>query len=100
MWKQKIKIMTLKEIKQEEREKYFMDNYPSTEKPNFNEKRICINCKSVINVADYKVEISEKLPYYDKREFIVCPNAPTCDGNIIHWFEYNENLLEELNKKK
>jgi hypothetical protein len=92
--------MILKEIKQEEREKYFMDNYPSKEKPNFNEKRICIHCKSVINVGDYKVEISENLPYYDKSEFIVCPNAPTCDGNILDWFEYDEKLLENLNKKK
>ena len=74
---------------------------------NYNGDVECIHCGKIINMMDYKVEISvppppsvkeiqnrkkaEKLglpPYHyssEPKEYIVCPNAPECDGTIIDW---------------
>ena len=71
--------MTLVEI--EDKETYFNENYCGPEKtPKLTEKRRCIHCNQIITVGDYKVEFSQG------REWIVCPNAPSCNGTIIDWF--------------
>lgn len=70
--------MEFKEIKY--KSSYFKKNYPFRGIPKLTDKKYCIHCNQYIIVGDYKVEI------VDGREYIVCPNAPQCDGSVIDWF--------------
>lgn len=74
---QKIKPMKFKEI--ENKEAYLKRRSPFMEIPKLTDKKICIRCKKKFVVGDYKVEIK------DRKEYIVCPNAPSCDGTIMDW---------------
>lgn len=60
---------------------YLKKNYPFNKTPKLTDKKYCIHCQEDIIVGDYKVEI------VDGSEFIVCPNAPKCDGTVIDWFD-------------
>jgi hypothetical protein len=44
------------------------------------DRRFCHLCEQNITVGDYKLERIDGLYY------ICCPNAPKCNGTIIHWF--------------
>ena len=52
-------------------------------KVNYNHKKQCIHCGNVIEVKNYKVE--KKYLDGELCFFILCPNAPECDGTIIDW---------------
>jgi len=70
--------MEFKEIKDKKR--YLVENYPFGGVPELTDVRHCIHCDKDIIVGDYKVEIGTDM------EYIVCPNAPECDGTVIDWF--------------
>jgi len=59
--------------------KYLKDNYPFMNVPSLDEKRYCLHCEKWIRVGDFKVEV------LNGEEYIVCPNAPRCDGTVIDW---------------
>jgi hypothetical protein len=68
-----------KDIKYEDKESYLKENFPPYNNRKLTDKKHCIYCEKTIVIGDYKIEIE------DDREYIVCPNAPDCDGSIIHW---------------
>ena len=71
--------MTFVEI--EDKEAYFKEHYFFKNSiPELTEKRTCMHCRQEFTIGDYKVEFSQG------REWIVCPNAPRCDGNMKDWF--------------
>ena len=47
--------------------------------PKLTDQQKCIHCGENFIVGDYKVELVGKI------EYIVCPNAPDCDGTLIDW---------------
>jgi hypothetical protein len=71
--------MKFKEI--ENKESYLKKHYPFTDTPELTDKKVCLHCENQIVVGDYKVEIE------DGKEFIVCPNAPKCNGTLIDWID-------------
>jgi hypothetical protein len=58
---------------------YLEKNYPFYPVPQLTDKKICLHCGEEITVGDFKVEVSKG------EQFIVCPNAPKCGGNITDW---------------
>jgi hypothetical protein len=70
--------MTFKQI--ENKDRYLFENYPFEKIPKLTDKKHCLHCDKTIIVGDYKVEIDE---FYE--EYIVCPNAPECDGTVMDW---------------
>jgi hypothetical protein len=72
----------MEEVLIKNKQKYLNDNYPFEDIPKLTDKKRCIHCDAVITVGDYKV-------FKDKRgdEFISCPNAPSCNGTVIDWFD-------------
>lgn len=80
-------LRRFREIKN--KEKFLKDN--AIFEVNINDKRHCIHCGQDFFVKDYKVEIV----YMDIKDivpvdFIVCPNAPNCDGTMIDWVTTEE----------
>ena len=71
--------MIFKEIKDKRR--YLVEHYPFVGVPELTDTKHCIHCDKDIIVGDYKVEIENGI------EYIVCPNAPECDGTLIDWFD-------------
>jgi len=71
--------MKFKEVKN--KASYLKKNYLFGNVPKLTDKKHCIHCNEDIIVGDYKVEI------LNGKEFIVCPNAPECDGSVIDWFD-------------
>ena len=71
--------MKFKEIKN--KATYLKKNSPFYFPPRLTEKKHCLHCGEDIIVGDYKVQI------IDDEEYIVCPNAPKCDGSIIDWVD-------------
>jgi hypothetical protein len=69
--------MVFKEIK--DKASYLEEHYPFLEVPKLTDKKHCIHCGKNFVVGDYKVELSRG------EEFIVCPNAPECDGTLLDW---------------
>jgi hypothetical protein len=85
-----------KDIKYEDKESYLKENSPFAEKSKLKltDKKHCSCCEKTIVVGDYKIEIE------DDREYIVCPNAPNCDGSIIGWFDIpDEKPIKKPAKK-
>jgi hypothetical protein len=80
-------VMKFKEIK--DKKKYFEEHYPFGNIPNIDDKKLCIHCGEIIRVGDYKVELEFNFFTQKEEEYIVCPNAPECDGNIMDWFSPN-----------
>ncbi len=70
--------MKLKEIK--DKESYLKKHYPFANVPKLTDKKHCIHCEMDIIVGDYKVEVK------NGKEYILCPNAPECDGTLMDWF--------------
>jgi len=68
------------EVKIEDKQKYFTNNYPFSDPPKLTEKRECLHCGETIIVGDFKVFKDNS-----NNEFICCPNAPRCDGTVIDW---------------
>jgi hypothetical protein len=69
------------EVKIEDKQKYFDENYPFADPPKLTEMKECIHCSNIITVGDFKVFKDE-----DGEEYICCPHAPECDGTVIDWF--------------
>ena len=69
--------MVFKEIK--DKASYLEHRYPFYEVPKLTDQKHCIHCGKNFVVGDYKVELSHG------EEFIVCPNAPKCDGTLLDW---------------
>ena len=75
----KFKKMKFKEIK--DKASYLKKHYPFVGVPKLTDKKHCIHCGQDFIVGDYKVELA------NGEEYIVCPNAPKCDGTLIDWFD-------------
>lgn len=71
--------MKFKEIK--DKEDYLKKHYIFGDVPKLTDKKRCIHCDKDFIVGDYKVEIS------NDEEYIVCPNAPICDGTLLDWID-------------
>ena len=69
--------MKFKEIK--DKETYLKKHYIFKDVPKLTDQQKCIHCGENFIVGDYKVELVGKI------EYIVCPNAPDCDGTLIDW---------------
>lgn len=69
--------MKFKEIK--DKETYLKKHYIFKDVPKLTDQKKCIHCGENFIVGDYKVELVGKI------EYIVCPNAPDCDGTLIDW---------------
>ena len=78
----------MKELKIDDKQKYFDDHYPFLDVPKLTDKKECIHCNKVIIVGDYKVFKNQS-----GFEFICCPNAPECDGTIIDWLPVDGNKM-------
>jgi hypothetical protein len=70
----------MQEVKIENKQAYFDENYPFSNQPKLTDKKRCIHCDNIITVGDFKV-------FKDKNgeEYICCPNSPDCDGTVIDW---------------
>lgn len=68
-----------KEIK--DKESYLKKHYPFVGVPKLTDKKYCLHCDEYFIVSDYKVEIANDF------EYIVCPNAPKCNGTVIDWLD-------------
>ncbi len=66
-------------IEIKDKAEYLENNYPFEGVSGLDEKRFCIHCDSWFTVGDYKVEL------LNGEEYIVCPNAPKCNGTLIDW---------------
>jgi hypothetical protein len=71
--------MKFKEI--QDKASYLKKNYPFVGVPKLTDKKYCIHCCRDVIVGNYKVEIA------NSQEYIVCPNAPTCKGTVVDWFD-------------
>jgi len=60
---------------------YLKEHYPFNDVPKLTDKKHCIHCGENITVGDYKVAIE------NGEEYIVCPNAPKCDGTVMDWIK-------------
>jgi hypothetical protein len=80
--------MKFKEI--ENKELYLKEHYIFSPLPALTDKRHCIHCDQDFIVGDFKVQLEYN--NYTKRieEYIVCPNAPKCDGTLIDWVRVDE----------
>ncbi|MBO6572495.1 hypothetical protein GYB29_02175 [bacterium] len=68
------------EIKIEDKQEYFTNEYPFSNPPKLTEKRECLHCGETIIIGDFKVFKDNS-----NNEYICCPNAPRCDGTVIDW---------------
>jgi hypothetical protein len=71
--------MKFKEIKN--KLNYLKKNYPFVFVPKLTDKKHCIHCDTDFIVGDYKVKIS------NGEDYIVCPNAPQCNGDVTDWYD-------------
>ena len=72
----------MREILINDKQKYFVDNYPFSELPDLADRKKCLHCDSIIIVGNYKVFVDEQ-----GEEYICCPNAPECNGTVIDWVD-------------
>ncbi len=70
----------MEELKIQDHQEYFNNNYPFSDPPKLTEKRECLHCGETIIIGDFKVFKDNS-----KNEYICCPNAPRCDGTVIDW---------------
>lgn len=75
----------MKFLELKDKKAYFIENYPFEHTPNLDDKRRCIHCGEIIRVGDFKVELQFSSFTGGQEEYIVCPNAPKCDGTVIDW---------------
>ncbi len=83
------------------KKKYISNRNPFKEIDKLTDKKICIHCGKEIIVGDYKILI-EKNKKNELLDYIVCPNAPECDGTIMDWQESTEKrrLFYNIDKIK
>ena len=60
---------------------YFNNRYPFRPKLKLTDKQVCLHCEKEFFVGDYQILIE------NNKEYIVCPNAPECDGTLIDWMD-------------
>lgn len=66
-------------------EKFLEKHYPFKEIPKLTDKKLCIHCNKIITVGDFWIQF-EYNEFTKKEEmYILCPNAPKCDGTVIDW---------------
>jgi hypothetical protein len=58
---------------------YLENNYPFYPVPELTDKKHCTRCGNDITVGEFKVG------FEGGEQFIVCPNAPECKGNVFDW---------------
>ena len=61
------------------KKEYLENNYPFYPVPELTVKKYCTRCGNNITVGEFKVE------FKGGEQFIVCPNAPECKGNVYDW---------------
>jgi len=67
--------MVFKQIK--DKESYLKKNYPFATVPNLKDTFFCVHCEKCFEVSKYKVVVE------NGKEYIVCPDAPECDGSVL-----------------
>ena len=80
--------MKLKKI--ENKEDYLKRHYPFGDIPKLNDKKHCLHCGNDFLVGDYKVQTEYNYFTGKEENYIVCPNAPECDGTVIEWIDSRE----------
>lgn len=75
----------MKFIDVQDKAAYLEANYPFTDIPALTDKRECLHCGKEITVGDFKVEVAFNELAQKDIEYIICPNAPECDGTVIDW---------------
>lgn len=68
-----------------DKQTYLNRHYPFENVPKLTDKKYCLHCEKDFEVKDYKVEKSFNFTTERMEEYIVCPNAPECDGTVIDW---------------
>lgn len=77
--------MKFKEI--QDKEAFLKENYPFANVPKLGDKKHCLHCNQTITVGDYKVETAYNVLKGADHDYIVCPNAPKCNGNCTDWMD-------------
>lgn len=77
--------MKFKQI--ENKEVFLKENYPFANVPKLGDKKHCIHCNKTIIVGDFKVETEYNELKGEDHDYIVCPNAPECKGNVMDWMD-------------
>jgi hypothetical protein len=62
-----------------DKKKYLKKNYPYHYVPELTDKKKCVHCGNEFVVEDFKVIVKDNI------EYIVCPKAPSCDGDVTDW---------------
>ncbi len=84
-----------KEIK--DKESYIKKHSLFSPAPELTDIQHCVHCGKDFIVGDYKVKVVYDNDENKKMEFIVCPNAPECDGDMTDWVD--EGGFGNKNKK-
>jgi hypothetical protein len=79
--------MKFKEIK--DKQSYLKKKYPFYGAPNLTDELFCIHCAKIFIVGDYKVKL------LNGKEYIVCPNAPDCNGTVIDWVSTDSHWVDD-----
>jgi len=97
-------IMSFVEWKIKDKQLYLNTHYPLVGVPKLTDRRFCIHCEQWFTVKDYRVQLEYGFSG-KKVKYIVCPNAPECDGTLLDWwdhdFEGNKDIdlaLQECNQ--
>lgn len=77
--------MKFKEIAN--KEVFLKENYPFENVPMLGDKKYCLHCNKTITVGDFKVETEYNELKGADHDYIVCPNAPECTGNVMDWVD-------------
>ena len=84
----------LVEIADEDKEAFFIKNYPFGNRPNLTDRVECIHCGRNYPVSEYKLVKSDDSDFL----YISCAYAPGCDGTIIDWFPFKQRLQKDIHK--
>jgi hypothetical protein len=90
--------MEFKEIT--DKQTYLQDHYPFIPKPKLSDIKCCMHCNENFTVGDYKVQLEYNFYTEKIEEYIVCPNAPKCDGTLIDWTNAKRERNNLKNKSK
>lgn len=71
---------SMEEVHPKDKQAFLEEHYPFTPVVKLTDVFVCIHCREVIRVADYKV-----FRWSNGFLAICCPNAPACDGTVIDW---------------
>lgn len=72
-------------VTEKEKEFYLRSHHYLEPVPEMDDEVVCMVCKGIYEVREFKVLITTCDCCGDYVEFIVCKNAPNCDGLFLDW---------------